>query len=211
MAAHPQTARATPAPQRRRAGARSKSQAVARLSAAWSELAEGATLDELNQLAVQAERAAAARDDDPGVSPLTGEARPSDAEYQQVRLRNLQRAFGERRRLLQDTVTATQVAELLGTGRQTPHDRLKAQTLVAIKDGGQWRFPLWQFDPNGPDGTVRGLPEVLHALRGPLSDLGRLQWFVTAKPLLGDRSPLDALHDGDVPDVIAEARAAGAA
>lgn len=191
--------------------ARSKRQATARLLAAESRLAEALALPELNAITAQVERTAAALAE--GVrgerSALTGEPLPPAAELEGLRLANLQRAFAERRRLLHDALTTGQVAELLGTGRQTPHDRLKAGSLLGIKDGGQWRFPLWQFDPGGPDGLVRGLPETLKALGGPLSDLARVQWFVTPKSLLAGRPPIQALRDGDVDDVIAEARAVG--
>jgi hypothetical protein len=51
---------------------------------------------------------------------------------------------------------------------------------------------------------------VIGAMRGPLSDVGRVRWFITPKPLLGGRTPLDALRAGDVNEAIAEARALGA-
>jgi Trp operon repressor len=79
--------------------------------------------------------------------------------------------FHYRHQLLQGSLSAQDVANLLGTTRQTPHDRLRRGTLLAIKDRGAWRFPRWQFDPDGPDGVLRGLPDVLRALRriSPLS------------------------------------------
>jgi hypothetical protein len=87
---------------------------------------------------------------------------------------------------------------MLGLGRA---DRCAASS---------WRFPLWQFDAGGPDGIVRGLPEALRALRGPLSELARIQWFVTPKPLLDGRTPIQPLREGDVDDVVTEARAGAA-
>ena len=61
----------------------------------------------------------------------------------------------------------------------------------------------------GSDGVVAGLPEVLRAMRGPISALGRIRWFVTPKPLMEGRTPLEALRAGDVGDVIREAHAIG--
>src|SRR4051812_10526818 len=46
-----------------------------------------------------------------------------------------------RRELLAGTKTASEVAALLGTSRQTPHDRLESGTLIAVYDRGAWRFP----------------------------------------------------------------------
>lgn len=145
-----------------------------------------------------------------GVSPLTGRALPPRAEVQAARERNLQRGFEERKRLLADAIGVREVAALLDVGRQTPHDRRIAGTLLGVKDRGQWRFPTWQFDADGPDGVVRGLPDALQALRGPISDLGRVRWFVTPKGDLEDRAPIDALRSGDVEDVIALAGTLGA-
>ena len=102
------------------------------------------------------------------------------------------------------------VAALLGVGRQTPHDRQKTGTLLGVKDRGQWRFPAWQFDPDGPDGVIAGLPEVIRSMRRPVSDVGRVRWFITPKPLLRGRTPLDALRAGEVDEVVAEAEALGA-
>jgi len=190
---------------------RALSEATDRLALATSALAEHLPLRELGQLTLVTERAATDIDDQSaGISPLTGEQLPATSDIAAAHLRNLYRAFADRHRLLADAIGAVEVAELLGVGRQTPHDRLRAQTLLAVKDRGQWRFPSWQFDSDGPDGVVPGLPEALRALRGPISDLGRVRWFVTPKASLDDRAPIDALHSGDVDDVVVVAEALGA-
>jgi len=195
-----------------KAPARSKRQAIERLHAAEEQLAAALPLADLNAITIQTEQAAAVAADEtsPRTSPMTGEALPSSSELERIELANLKRAFAERKRLLRNALTVRDVAELLGSGRQTPHDRLKAGGLMGIKDRGQWRFPAWQFDAGGPDGVVAGLPDALRELRGPLSDLARIRWFITEKPLLGGRTPIEALLDGDLDDVVAEARAVGA-
>jgi excisionase family DNA binding protein len=121
----------------------------------------------------------------------------------------LVRAFSERRALLAQALSVAEVAELLGVGRQTPHDRAKAGTLLAVKENGRLVFPDWQFDPDGPDGVLPGLPEVLRAMRGPISALGRVRWFLTPKSLMRGRTPLEALRAGDVDEVIHEADSIG--
>jgi hypothetical protein len=168
-------------------------------------------LSEVDDIVAEVEHAAALLDDHDStrVSSLTGELLPGAHEIAQIRRVNLMRAFGERRALLADALSVAEVAELLGVGRQTPHDRVKAETLLAIKENGKLMFPNWQFDPEGADGVVPGLPEALRAMQGPISALGRIRWFVTPKPLMDGRTPLEALRAGDVDDVVREARAIG--
>ena len=116
----------------------------------------------------------------------------------------LVRAFRRREELLADTLTAPQVARLLGVSRQTPHDRVRGGTLLAVLDRGQWRFPRWQFDPEGPDGVVAGLPDVLRAL--DVSPLAKVAWLVRPNPGLDDEPPLALLRRGEAARVLAAAR-----
>lgn len=190
---------------------RSKAQARKRLADADARLAEALPLGYVDALAASSEQAAEAVGGGAGrISPITGELLPSAQELAAIRWENLRRSFGERRRLLADALSVNEVAELLGVGRQTPHDRAKAQTLLAVKDNGRLLFPQWQFDPDGPDGVVAGLPETLAAMHGPVSQVGKVRWFTTAKPQLpGGVTPLDALRAGSVDEVLAQARAIG--
>jgi hypothetical protein len=120
----------------------------------------------------------------------------------------LQARFASRRDLLQQCIGTNDVVLMLGLrNRQTPLDRLKARTLLAIREQGQWRFPLWQFDPDGPDGVIAGLPEVLAAL--PLADLSKARWLQRPQPLLDGQTPLQALRAGQLDRVLTEARAVG--
>ncbi len=128
----------------------------------------------------------------------------------QLELESLVRYFQKRRELLSQTITAPEVADkLLHTSRQTPHDRVKAQTLLAVKDNGAYRFPLWQFDPQGPDGVLEGLPEVLKVL--DVSDFAKLNWLVRPNPVLDGLAPREALKAGQRQRVIREAVGIGAA
>ena len=188
-----------------------KAGAVGRLRSATTQLAEALAAPEVEIMAQETERAAAAvRDGRVRVSAVTGERLPDSAEMAEIRRANLQRAFNARRELLADALDAGEVAELLGVSRQTPHDRAKALTLLAIRDGGKLRFPDWQFDPDGPDGVLGGLPRVLRALDGATNALGRIRWFLTPQSLMDGRTPLDGLRQGEVDTVTAAAEALGA-
>jgi hypothetical protein len=143
-------------------------------------------------------------------SPLTGRPASPSHEVAAAQRANLLRGFALRRQVLKDALTAAEVADLLGAAsRQTPHDRAGAGTLLAIRDNGRLRFPMWQFDPEGSDGVLDGLPEVIAALPRQ-SPLGRIVWFIAPKRRLQDRSPFELLRAGEIDPVIAEARAARA-
>ena len=68
----------------------------------------------------------------------------TEPEKLELELESLFRYFQQRRQLLKGALTAPHVAKLLGTSRQTPHDRLKGQTLLGVLDKGTYRFPAWQ-------------------------------------------------------------------
>ena len=132
----------------------------------------------------------------------------SEVERQKLEFASLVRNFQWRRELLKGALSASQVAALLGTSRQTPHDRVKSNSLLAVLDRGAWRFPAWQFDPEGPDGVIDGLPEVLKALK--VSQLSKLSWLVRSNSFLDGLTPVEALKQGQKERVIAEAVGIGA-
>jgi hypothetical protein len=96
----------------------------------------------------------------------------------------------------------------LGTSRQTPHDRVSSQTLLAIRNNGKLCFPSWQFDPEGSDGVIEGLPAVLKTLE--ISDYAKLNWLTRLNPYLDGQTPIQALKVGQKERVLAEASAVGA-
>lgn len=117
------------------------------------------------------------------------------------------RYFRRRQELLEDSLSAPQVAKLLGTTRQTPHDRAKAGSLLAVRERGGLRFPRWQFDPDGPDGVLAGLPDVVRAL--DVSALEKISWFVRPNPYLEERTPLEALKAAEKELLVSIARGVG--
>jgi hypothetical protein len=128
---------------------------------------------------------------------VAAEVGPTEPPEMAARVaRNLRRAREQREALLDDSLTAPQVAELLGVSRQTPHDRRKARHLIAAFDRGAWRFPAWQFDPAAPGGVLAGLPEVLAELEAP-DDLARLAWLATPRPGLDGLTVIGLLRAGE--------------
>ena len=126
----------------------------------------------------------------------------------EIRKRVLEASFREREQLLARSLSTSEVAQLLNVSRQTPHDRAAQKTLLAIQDKNQLRFPPWQFDANGANGVVAGLPGVLQALAiGPLS---QARWLTTPTRVFENRSPLDLLRSGEIDRVVREARGVGA-
>lgn len=114
--------------------------------------------------------------------------------------------FNYRRRLLANALSASRVAEMLGTSRQTPHDRVKAGLLLAILDNNTLKFPEWQFDPEGPNGVVKGLPEVLDAMQ--CGTFAKISWLASPNKVFDGSRPIDALKMGRVDEVVHEAQAA---
>jgi hypothetical protein len=135
---------------------------------------------------------------------LTEWLRETPPNAAQLEFEALRRRFALRRQLLAHTIGTAEVNELLATGsRQTVHDRLKAGTLLGILDQGKWRFPLWQFDPDGPNSVIDGLAQVLQALQ--VSNLAKARWLQKPHSDFGGATPLDLLRQGRLDDVLAEA------
>ncbi len=132
----------------------------------------------------------------------------SAEETKELEILNLMNSFAERAKLLQNTISTTEVAKLLSCrSRQTPLDRVKNQTLIAVKDNGQWKYPLWQFDPKGEDGVVDGLPKTIQTLQ--VSNLAKVSWLTRPNPIFDNITPLEMLKKGQVQQVIDEAVGVG--
>jgi hypothetical protein len=141
------------------------------------------------------------------VRELAGGRDYSQDERVSLHVQTLLRTFRRREELLGDALAAPQVAQLLQTSQPSPNAQFASGTLLAAFDRGALRFPAWQFDPNGPNGVVAGLPGVIRALN--LSPLARINWFVSPNPYLEGRRPVDALKDGDLDRVLDAARGTG--
>lgn len=132
----------------------------------------------------------------------------SPEEVADLQRRALQVGFAERKKILEQSLSTQEVADLLGTSRQTPHDRVKAKTLLGVEHNGALRFPTWQFDPAGAHGVVHGLSQVLKVLN--VSPFAQARWLQLPNSVLDHQTPLDALKSGRLDEVLVEARSVGA-
>ena len=167
--------------------------------------------DELEQLFSGVEHALAEPSQSPAqahlVAELSGGNPIGATERAALELEGQLATFRRRRELLSGALTAPQVAHLLGTSRQTPHDRAKRGSLLAIYDRGMLRFPPWQFDPRSADGVLPGLPAVLRALR--TSPLGKASWLIRSNPAIDASRPIDLLRAGEIDRVLRAAQVVG--
>jgi len=135
---------------------------------------------------------------------------PNPSRLLELQLGNLQRYYQRRRELLAGSITSSKVAELLGCeNRSTVRDRRLTNRILGLKDNGVYKYPLWQFDPEGDDGVVDGLPEILAAL--DVSDFAKLNWFMKPHLAFEGKTPVEMLKRGEIEAVVIEARAVGVA
>jgi hypothetical protein len=119
------------------------------------------------------------------------------------------RGIEARQRLIEDhggTLTAEQVAQMIGISRQAVEKRRQAGKLVALATGRHgYRYPVWQFSDSG---TLPGLEEVLGVL-APHDEWMQTVFFVTKNPRLGDRAPTELLRAGKLTPVLDAAQMYG--
>ncbi len=96
--------------------------------------------------------------------------------------------FSERLKELGGTCRASQAAAILGVKRQTINNRLKANKLLAVKVGGEYRLPIFQFDGNR---LVDGLDEIL-ILLDSLSSTTKVS-FLTSMYFFEDEQDINVI------------------
>lgn len=165
-----------------------------------------------DELAVLADRVKQALDplpapgaQEPFITALTGGRSYNQSERVVLEAATALQGLMTRREVLGGALAVRDVAKLLGKSRQAIHDRAKRNMLLGINDGGQLRFPLWQFDADAPNDVVPGLPKVLTALHVP--PFVKATWLQRPNPYFEGQTPLNVLKAGEVERVVAEARA----
>jgi hypothetical protein len=110
----------------------------------------------------------------------------------------LARSAGDRMELLAaagGTLSAAEVARVLGISRQGVDKRRRAFGLLAVRLGGDWRYPACQLDERAGE-VVAGVPEVVGSLRGD-GPWASLDFLLAPDTVLGGLSPIQALRAGD--------------
>jgi hypothetical protein len=115
--------------------------------------------------------------------------------------------FRRREEIVADALTTTQAAKRLKLSRQGPHDRRREHQLLGVPHNSDWLWPAWQFDGRTRTGVLRQLPPVLEALSS-LEEWDQAFWLTTPRVELDERTPVEALREGDGASIVLLARAA---
>ncbi|MFL6194170.1 MAG: helix-turn-helix domain-containing protein [Thermoanaerobaculia bacterium] len=94
--------------------------------------------------------------------------------------------------LLKDAVSASEAATLTGRSRQSIERLRRADRLLALRTGNQWRYPKWQFEPDAAGGILPGMEEVLRNLH--LSPAGAALWLLQPAERIGGLPPIELLR-----------------
>lgn len=139
---------------------------------------------------------------------LWGEA-PSAVERASAVLTNLRRQYEQRSEVVAESLTAAQVAGVLGVSEQAVLDRLKTRSLLGLRAGREWRVPAWQLSADAERGFLPGLAVLAAAFPGGVVSLSR--WVLRPSGELSGRTPAAVLAAGDVEPVVTAAEVSTAA
>jgi len=115
--------------------------------------------------------------------------------------RGLAREAATQAQLVADSVSTAQVAEMLGVSSAAITKRRGKGGLIAFKHKEDWRYPRWQFDGTA---VLPGAIAVWQVLPDRHDVAGLVRWFTLPSRQLADRTPAQAIRDGDV-DAVVEA------
>lgn len=133
---------------------------------------------------------------------------PSRSETRTAAVLNLQREFESRRRLLADSITRAQAAQLLSVSEQAISALISSGNLLAMKEGREHRLPVWQFSPDTLRGFLPGLGALAAVFPGGPTSMS--EWAMRPNVELGGTTPAAALAEGRVDQVVEIARSSTA-
>ncbi len=142
-----------------------------------------------------------------GFAKLIGARQLAAEESKALEITALLNYFSYRKSLLANSLTAQEVANMLSVSRTTVHERIRSGQMIGVLENGIMKLPVFQFDPEGPNGIVPGLQEVLSVMRCSL--LGKISWLVSTNSVFDGQKPIDILKKGELPKVVREAQAVG--
>ena len=106
-------------------------------------------------------------------------------------------------RLETESLPATWLAVRLGTDDRRVDAMRRAGELLAVRGaGGEYRYPSWQFGPDG--NTLPAIPRIVAAARAAGLDDTRLYEVMHMRlGLAGERRLVDVLREGEDDTVVA--------
>jgi hypothetical protein len=113
--------------------------------------------------------------------------------------RGLAREAASREQLVADSLSTAQVASLLGVSSAAITKRRGKGGLIAFKHKEDWRYPRWQFDGAA---VLPGAIAAWQVLPDRHDVAGLVRWFTLPSRQLADRTPAQAIRDGDVDAVV---------
>jgi len=116
-----------------------------------------------------------------------------------ARAATLEDFLAVRRDAVADSLSTVDVAHRLAVSPAAVTKRRAAGRLVAFRHKGDWRYPSWQFAGGS---LLAGAADAWTAMPALHDELARVRWFVLPSAMLGGRTPLQALGDGDVDAVV---------
>lgn len=102
-------------------------------------------------------------------------------------------------------LSAAEAGALLAISRQAVDKRRRAGSLLAVREGADWKYPACQFD-TATGSVIAGVAEVVAGLEGQ-GPWVTLDFLLAADDALGGLSPIAALRAGDVAAVLRLVRA----
>lgn len=104
-------------------------------------------------------------------------------------------------------ISSIKVAEILGISRQAVDKRRKQGQLLAIAEGKhRYLYPIWQFSNEGT--VLFGLESVLQELKD-YDSWTQLSFLLDPNSSFGEKTPLNALREGKIEEVIQVTRCFG--
>jgi hypothetical protein len=101
-------------------------------------------------------------------------------------------------------VSAEEAGQVLGITRQAVDKRRRAGTMLAVREGSDWRYPACQFH-NGE--VMAGIADVVRGF-GSASPWVALDFLLASDTALAGRTPLQALRASDCDAVLRLVRGA---
>ena len=102
-------------------------------------------------------------------------------------------------------LSADEAGRTLGITRQAVDKRRRSNTMLAVREGSDWRYPACQFNEGE---VIAGIGDVVRgfASAGPWTTL---DFLLAPDTALGGRTPLETLRDGEPDAVLRLVRANG--